>query len=167
MSPQEVDLSHLDVEALKNFKDSEVNGVRRFLDDLAVLMTDPMDPSDPGGTGRVDSMPDLDRQAGEPGAAFAKNPLQLGRLGAPKEKDKLTAATLKKFYSGSVGSLHAVEAQQKTLFTAISQNLQITIKAMEDAQDSSLDQVESSKFLDDWASVNQGLTTKPTNPNTV
>ncbi|MEU3598519.1 type VII secretion system-associated protein [Streptomyces sp. NPDC006798] len=152
--PGRADLSHLDVESLRTFKDSKVNGVQWFINELVVLTTDPPDPA--GGTTPVDDMPSLSEQSGST-ASFANSPLKLGRLGAPKEGDKLTAASLLGFVKRSAGTLAGIELQQQDLFNNISQNLAITIAAMESAQDSSLDQVEANKFLDDWANINNGL----------
>ncbi|MFE0423868.1 type VII secretion system-associated protein [Streptomyces sp. NPDC058953] len=154
MSTDKVDLSHLDVKSLRTFKDSKADGVQWFIDEIGVLMDNPVDPTDPSGTARVSSMQSL---ANVNGLASAATPLKLGRLGKPQGADAVGAAPLNEFHKRAAMSLTDVEVQQQTLFGNISQNLAITIATMESAQDSSLDQVESGRFLDDWANINDGL----------
>ncbi|MFC0596803.1 type VII secretion system-associated protein [Streptomyces palmae] len=144
-----VDLSHLDPKALTALKDSDPGGVQEFITKLtALLSTD--------GAREVVSMAALDRQLQNPGAAFAKNVLQLGNL-AGEGASPLTALTFLSYVKNSAKSLHDTETGQKKLFEDIKASLKTTIDAMNKAQQDSLDEVEAQKFLTDWQSVNKDL----------
>ncbi|WDN56301.1 type VII secretion system-associated protein [Streptomyces clavuligerus] len=147
-------LSHLDVENLRAFRQNTESGVQWFINEIKTLINSPADPA--GGQDPIDGMAILGGDGGPAGKPVL-NPLQLGRLGAPKEGDKVSAGRLPEVHKGAAGELARIEIQQQILFDRISLNLQATIAEMESAQDSSLAEVEAGKFLDAWASVDRGL----------
>ncbi|MGV9315431.1 type VII secretion system-associated protein [Streptomyces sp. NPDC003691] len=152
MSSKDHPLSHLSPENLRKFRDDKEGGVEKFIKDITTLMTAPVDPD---GEGTVNAMPGMARQNGT--VSYVAHPLVLGSLGAAQKGDAVTAEPLTGYYKAAAGTLADIEQQQKTLFDTIKQSLLITITTMESAQDSSLDEVDSRKFLDDWMNVGKGL----------
>lgn len=143
------DLTHLDSQALKSFRENDVAG---FIGDLDKIQKD-----DPAGVQAVKSIaegrttPETFWYAGSSGHP----PVAIGLMGA---EDSVHGQTLLKSIMSAAVSAAGILDSQQTLFSEIDRNLGETIDTLLKNQDDNLRAVSAEKMLDVFADVDLGTT---------
>lgn len=142
------DLTHLDSQALKTFRENDLAG---FIGDLDRIQKD-----DPAGVQAVKSLaegrttPETLWYAG----TSAHPAVAIGMLGAD---DSVQGQTLLKNVKTALSSISGILDGQQTLFPKIDSNLADTIETLLKNQGDSLTSINAEKMLEVFSDVDQGF----------
>ncbi|MFD6529592.1 type VII secretion system-associated protein [Streptomyces sp. NPDC060184] len=146
MAADPADLSHLDLDSLQRFVDTDV---QEFID----LLTD-LEKDSPYG---ISSLKFLSAQMASPGVGLSSHVLKLGKL-VEKDASPLSAAPLLTYLTGAAESQAEVISNQLKLFTDIQKNMRTVLATMKKNQADSLEDIKSQEFLNDLGDVDGDLT---------
>ncbi|MFF4168849.1 type VII secretion system-associated protein [Streptomyces sp. NPDC001744] len=146
---EKTDLSHLDVEALERFLRVEGQGIPMFTKRLAELG------ATESKTGHL-SLYLLALIIDTPTADIASGGPALGKLLTEMKAEsskELMGKTLIANLKTTAQSLGNVLVNQKILFENIKRELEFTITDMKAAKETSLEDIEGQKAIDEWPSI--------------
>ncbi|MFC8548186.1 type VII secretion system-associated protein [Streptomyces sp. NPDC057273] len=159
--PGETKLTRLDVRTLRRFIDNDVAAFLLWLGALQEAggrYTKNGNGYDMDWSG-VPSMGGLSAQLENPTLYNSKVTLLLGKLTAPgKDDGPMSAHTFLAFVKAAASELAVVVDDQKDFFDDVRMNLESVLTTMTGAQQNSLDQIDSQKFLDLFRDVEADLT---------